>query len=225
MDDTALVELRGVGKSYGSTLVLDTIDLDIHAGESLAITGPSGCGKSTLLNLIGTLDRPTDGTIKLDGRNLDRLDERDLADLRNHTIGFVFQDHHLLPQCTALENALIPALARTNRVGPAALDRAKTLFDEVGLGDRLHHRPYELSGGQRQRVAVVRALINRPKLLLADEPTGSLDEAAAAQTIELLLNMNHKHELTLMVVTHDASIASRVGKRLRLHADGLEPEA
>src|SRR5262249_34509948 len=159
--------------------------------DSLAIIGPSGSGKSTLLNIIGTLDRPTLGTIQLDGQDLTALDDLALADLRNRQVGFIFQGHHLLPQCTVLENVLVPTLASKDRhLRSTAPDRARGLLDRVGLGARLEHRPGQLSGGERQRVAVVRALINQPKLLLADEPTGALDRASAANLAQLLVDLN-----------------------------------
>jgi ABC-type lipoprotein export system ATPase subunit len=177
-----MLELIGVAKSYQSpgdkqgVCVLKDITLKVEKGQSVVIVGPSGSGKSTLLNIIGALDRPTEGRVLFDGRDLAKLDKVELARVRNQQIGFVFQLHHLLPQCTVLENVLVPTLADKDRVSKKEVqERAITLLHRVGLEDWLLHRPGELSGGQRQRVAVVRALINRPKLLLADEPTGSLD--------------------------------------------------
>src|SRR5687767_5644472 len=164
--------------------------------------GPSGSGKSTLLHLLGTLDRPTHGTVRLDGADPFALPEPQLADFRNRSIGFIFQGHHLLPQCTVLENVLIPTLASSDRpLRASAPKRARELLDRVGLAHRLEHRPGQLSGGERQRVAVVRALINQPKLLLADEPTGSLDRASADNMAQLLAELNREQNVTLITVT------------------------
>src|SRR5512135_3899654 len=181
-----LLRLTRVTKRYdapdqaGALLVLDDISLDLPRGESLAIVGPSGSGKSTLLHIMGTLDRPTSGVVVLDGQDLGALEEEQLAMVRNRQIGFVFQAHYLLPQCTVWENVLVPTLACSDAaLRDGAGERAERLLKRVGLGERKSHRPGELSGGERQRVAVVRALINQPQLLLADEPTGSLDHAAA----------------------------------------------
>jgi len=196
--------------------VLDRITLDIACGESLAITGPSGSGKSTALNIIGTLDRPTSGQILLDGRDLSQLDDLELASVRNQQIGFVFQSHYLLPQCTVLENVLVPTLANKSSSRNGAEGRARSLLERVGLGARLQHRPGQLSGGERQRVAVVRALINQPKLLLADEPTGALDRASAHDLGELLVALNREQGVTLIVVTHALDLARRMGRVLEL---------
>jgi len=218
-----LLKLTGVGKSYaapagtGSVTVLDEISVEINAGESVAIVGPSGSGKSTLLNIIGTLDRPSRGVVTLDGRDLTSLDEIQLAQVRNRQIGFVFQAHHLLPQCTVLENVLVPTLAQKPGEKPdGAGERATRLLTKVGLGERLSHRPGQLSGGERQRVAVVRALINQPKLLLADEPTGALDRASAQSLSDLLLRLNQEEGVTLIVVTHAPDLAQRLGRVLEL---------
>ncbi|MBN2182326.1 MAG: ABC transporter ATP-binding protein, partial [Sedimentisphaerales bacterium] len=192
-----MLELIGVTKSYdspseaGSVCVLKDITLKLDTGRSLVIVGPSGSGKSTLLNIIGALDHPTQGQVLLEGRDLTKLNETELAEIRNRRIGFVFQLHHLLPQCTVLENVLIPTLAGKGQISKEqAQERAGNLLERVGLKDYLRYRPGELSGGQRQRVAVVRALINRPKLLLADEPTGSLDRAASETIADLLVELN-----------------------------------
>lgn len=207
-----LLQLVDIGKTYGSgdnaTPVLADINLTVEAGDSLAIVGPSGCGKSTLLNLAGLLDTPTKGQIAFNGEALDGFDEAARAQFRNRSIGFVFQLHHLLPQCTALENVLVPTLAgeRDND----APERAKQLLDRVGLAHRTHHRPGELSGGERQRVAVVRALINRPRLLLADEPTGALSEEGSADLTSLLLELNAEFNMGLVVVTHARDVARRM---------------
>jgi ABC-type lipoprotein export system ATPase subunit len=221
-ETSPIVELVNVTKQYDApdggpaTVVLKDVTLRIAAGESLAIVGPSGSGKSTLLNIIGTLDRPTSGQVVLGSRNLDGLGDEDLASIRRHEIGFVFQLHHLLPQCTALENVLVPALAEGQSVPAETEERARQLLSRVGLQDRLTYRPGQLSGGERQRVAVARALINRPKLLLADEPTGSLDRASSENLGRLLVDLNREEGVTLIVVTHAASIASLMGRALEL---------
>jgi lipoprotein-releasing system ATP-binding protein len=183
--------------------VLRGIDCSLGAGENLAILGPSGCGKSTLLHIIGTLDTPTSGSVTLSGDNPFALDEPRLAEFRNHKIGFIFQDHHLLPQCSAP-----PA---------AAVDRARMLLDRVGLSQRLDHLPAELSGGERQRVAIARALVNRPMLLLADEPTGNLDRTTAASIAELLLELQQQEQTMLIVVTHSMGLAGMLQRRLELN--------
>ena len=214
-----MVELIEVTKDYGEAgqatglHVLKGISLSIGKGQSLVIVGPSGCGKSTLLNIMGGLDHPTSGRVLFDGRDLSKVGDHELAKMRNRDIGFVFQLHHLLPQCTVLENVLIPTLAgREGLATKAVRARAETLLDRVGLKDRMSHRPGELSGGQRQRVAVARALINEPKLLLADEPTGSLDEATSDGITELLVQLNRDEGVTLVVVTHSQKLASRLGR-------------
>src|SRR5205823_5198899 len=172
--------------------------LEIARGESLGIIGPSGSGKSTLLNMMGTLDHPSSGQVLLDGRDLSHLDEDELAKVRNEQIGFIFQAHHLLPQCTVLENVLVPTLANKDRaLRDGAADRAKRWLEKVGLAARVTHQPGQLSGGERQRVAVVRALINQPKLLLADEPTGALDRASAGNLADLLVTLNQQEGVTL----------------------------
>jgi ABC-type lipoprotein export system ATPase subunit len=219
----AFLELRDVAKSYQSVLdgppvsVLNGINLEIQAGESAAIMGPSGSGKSTLLNIIGTLDRPTHGQVLLEGQDLAQLDESDLAGVRNRRIGFIFQSHHLLPQCTVLENVLVPALVCGDAsLRQSAPERARRLLQRVGLGPRANHRPGQLSGGERQRAAVVRGLINQPRLLLADEPTGSLDRAAGEELARLLVELNREEKVTLMVVTHARALAERMARRFQL---------
>ncbi len=218
-----MLELVNIAKSYespgdaGSVCVLKDITLRVKKGQSLVIVGPSGSGKSTLLNIIGALDRPTAGEVLFDGRSLAELDDIELARIRNREIGFVFQLHHLLPQCTVLENVLVPTLTDKDRVSKQmAQKRAVELLQRVGLKDYLLHRPGELSVGQRQRVAVVRALINRPKLLLADEPTGSLDEQTSQNIAELLVELNHSEQVTLIVVTHSLKLAERIGQVMEL---------
>jgi lipoprotein-releasing system ATP-binding protein len=222
-----LVEVNEVGKRYatpegGVQQVLRGVRLTVDAGQSVAIVGPSGSGKSTLLNCIGALDRPDEGSIRIDGQSLEGLGEAELAAIRNRQIGFVFQLHHLLPQCTVLENVLIPTLAGGTPPDDA-LTRAHELLFSVGLGEYENHRPGQLSGGQRQRVAVVRALINQPKVLLADEPTGSLDAASADQIGQLLAEVVRKDKLALIVVTHSLRLANRMQRRYQL-TDGVLTE-
>jgi len=223
-----LLTLSNLSKRYespgsaNSLTVLDNISLQLERGQSLAIVGPSGSGKSTLLQIIGTLDRPTSGTVQLENQDLSQLNDVDLAAVRNRKLGFVFQFHYLLPQCTVLENVLVPTLAKVkaNSSTPAPTEtaeaRAHRLLKRVGLAERLNHRPGELSGGERQRVAVVRALINQPRLLLADEPTGSLDHASAQQLGQLLVELNREEGVTLIVVTHARELAAKMGKQFEL---------
>ncbi len=199
--------------------VLRGVSFECRPGASVAILGPSGSGKSTLLHILGTLDRPTAGAVLLDGEDPFRLDEAQVAAFRNRRLGFVFQDHHLLPQLTALENVLIPLLA-AGRPDRAAVSRAKDLLARVGLGQRLDHRPAELSGGERQRVGVARALICRPKLILADEPTGNLDHTNALAVGRLLIELQREEGAMLVVVTHSRDLAHLLQTRLELD-DGL----
>ena len=227
-----MLELINVEKSYpsptdtGTLIVLKDIILKIERGQSIAIVGPSGSGKSTLLNIIGALDRPTAGQVLFDDKDLTKTDEIELARIRNKEIGFVFQLHHLLPQCTVLENVLVPTLAENNRTKTSdAKDRAVSLLERVGLKDWLLHRPGQLSGGQRQRVAVVRALINQPKLLLADEPTGSLDEHAAQNIAELLVELNQSEQVTLILATHSIKLAEHMDRVLELSQGMLTDKA
>ena len=212
----ALVEVRGVSKSFRTgdhkVRVLDEVHLSVAAQESVAIVGPSGSGKSTLLNLLGTLDQPDQGTIVIDGKNLAMMAGDELAKFRNLNIGFVFQSHHLLPHLTVLENVLVPVLAQVPQVGEKILLRATQLLQRVGLSDREKHLPGRLSGGERQRVAVVRALINQPRLILADEPTGALDRVSAAEVGRLLLELNREHGITLIVATHSEELAARLDR-------------
>ena len=223
-DKAALLELRDLVKSYGGagspeTPVLRGVNLRVDEGDSIAIVGPSGCGKSTLLNIIGTLDSPTSGAVSLGGRDPAAMDEKSLAGLRNSEIGFVFQMHHLLPQCTVFENVLVPTLVHGDAGG--ATERAHALLGRVGLQDRLEHRPGQLSGGERQRVAVVRALINRPRLLLADEPTGALDRDNAARLGDLLVRVNDEDKVALIVVTHSLELAGRMRRHFKLEDGAL----
>ncbi len=221
-----MIELRNVTKTYGlpgsadRVEVLKGISLAVEPGQVMAVVGPSGCGKSTLLNLMGALDVPTTGQVLWEGKDLASLGEKGRARLRNRQIGFVFQMHHLLPQCTALENVLVPTLAgETLGSQDDVLSRARDLLKGVGLGDSMDRLPAELSGGQRQRVAVARALINAPRLLLADEPTGSLDEKTADGIMELLRDLNAAQGLALVVVTHATRLSHRLGRIFEL-ADG-----
>jgi lipoprotein-releasing system ATP-binding protein len=224
-----IVEVRGVTKRYPAQSldtpdVLRDLSLTVHTGDALAIVGPSGSGKSTLLNLIGTLDHPTRGQVIIDGDDVSQMDERRLAVYRGHHVGFIFQDHHLLPQCSAIENVLVPTLAHRSlrKEGDPAL-RAQALLERAGLSDHLHQRPGQLSGGQCQRVAVVRALINKPKLLLADEPTGALDRKSAVALGDLLIELNQSEGVTLIVVTHSDALAERLGRVLHMRDGLLEP--
>ena len=221
-----MLELIDITKGYGIpgmpgyVPVLNSLSLKLAEGQSMAIVGPSGCGKSTLLNLIGALDKPTHGQIRFMGQELTTLDDTGLARIRNRQIGFVFQMHHLLPQCTVLENVLVPTLAYPD---PGKREynhqRAEELIDKMDLKDCIHRRPGELSGGQRQRAAVARALINKPALLLADEPTGSLDHDTAKSVMNLLHGLNQTENVTLVVVTH-ARVLARQFEDVRTIRDG-----
>jgi lipoprotein-releasing system ATP-binding protein len=194
-------------------VVLRGASFSLSAGENLVILGPSGSGKSTLLYIVGTLDRATSGRVELNGQETAQLSEPQLADFRNEQIGFVFQDHHLLPQCSLLENVLLPTIAH-GAADADAVDRAKMLLSRVGLSQRLDHRPAELSGGERQRGAIARALIRCPALLLADEPTGNLDQTSAAAVGNLLLEMQHSEKTMLVVVTHSQELAALFGRKM-----------
>jgi len=222
----AVVSCRGLCKTYGegglNTEVLLGIDLDISKGESVAITGPSGAGKSTLLHLLGGLDSPTDGTVNVDGQDMGELGEAARGRLRNLALGFVYQFHHLLAEFTALENVAMPLLIRGE--APAqALAQAREILQRVALEHRIDHRPGELSGGERQRVAVARALVTRPYCVLADEPTGNLDQKTAGQVFRLLLDIQAELQTSLVVVTHAAELAGRLGRVLHLE-DGVLTE-
>jgi lipoprotein-releasing system ATP-binding protein len=225
------ITLRDVGKTYDAPSgvtpapVLKDISLHIAQGESIAVVGPSGSGKSTLLNIMGALDRPTTGSVHFDGSDLAEMSDRDLAGLRNTEIGFVFQMHHLLPQCTVLENVMIPTLARDRDIDDAVVrNRAEQLLRDVGLSDHAAYFPAQLSGGERQRVAVVRALINKPKLILADEPTGSLDQSSAQGLGRLLIDLNRAEQVTLVVVTHSRELATQMDRVYVLHNGALEQD-
>ena len=211
----------------GPLKVLRDVNLELQPGEALAVMGPSGSGKSTLLHILGTLDRPTSGTVCLDGKDPFSFSEPVLADFRNRHIGFIFQDHHLLPQCSVLENVLIPTLVsplvgvKGGRI--EAETWARELLSRVGLSDRLEHRPAELSGGERQRVAVARALIQHPILLLADEPTGNLDRHTAQSIGNLLLDLHHRELTILIVVTHSAELAGTFPRQMEMLDGTLQP--
>lgn len=229
--DEAFLQITGVAKDYlatdgGSRLsILRDLNLRVSRGEALSIVGPSGSGKSTLLHLLGTLDRPDRGTLVLDGQDLGRLDERELARVRNRAVGFVFQFHYLLPHLTVLENVLVPTLASDDvRMRSEAPARAERLLQRVGLDHRLDHRPGQLSGGERQRAAVVRALINQPKLVLADEPTGALDQKSARELGQLLRELNREEGITLILVTHSLELARSMGRVFEL-TDGTLVES
>ena len=195
--------------------VLRGVSLSMGSGESLAIVGPSGSGKSTLLAILGALDRPTSGTVKLGGVDPFALDDRGLAEFRRDRVGFVFQDHHLLPQLSVLENVLVPLLA-DGKPTSDEIDRARILLDRVGLAERTTHRPAELSGGERQRVAIARALVRSPALVLADEPTGNLDSTTADSIARLLVELPQEHQSILVVVTHSPSLAATMQQQMRI---------
>jgi ABC-type lipoprotein export system ATPase subunit len=223
-----LLKLEHVSKSYRAAegsepvLVLRDVSVEIAPGQSISVIGPSGSGKSTLLNIIGTLDHPDSGHVWLNSEDLSTRDENQLAAIRNREIGFVFQSHHLLPHCTVWENVLVPTLAdKRGRSTSAAEERATRLLGRVGLGARLHHRPGQLSGGERQRVAVVRALVNQPRLLLADEPTGALDRASAEELGTLLAELNREEKVTLIVVTHALGLARQMQRVFELNQGRL----
>ena len=221
IDNAVVLRLENVYKQYESegcspVKVLKNISLTVKRGNSIAIVGPSGCGKSTLLNILGSLDSPTSGNIQLDGQELANLSEPELATVRNQKIGFIFQSHHLLPQCSVLENVLVPTLAEKGKASFDAIERAKQLLERSGLEHRLTHRPSQLSGGECQRVAVVRALINQPSLILADEPTGALDYSNAEAMTELLVKLNLEDQATLIVVTHSTELAAKMGATYKL---------
>ncbi len=221
------VHADGIQKSYptrsGPLVVLRDISLTLSPGDAVAVIGPSGAGKSTLLNILGTLEPPTTGTLHIDGQDPFTLSEPELADFRNRRVGFVFQDHHLLPQCSLLENVLIPTLP--SGTSEQLTGRARELLQRVGLADRLDHLPSELSGGERQRAAIARAMMNKPRLILADEPTGNLDQASADGVANLLLEMHHEQEAVLIVVTHSMALSVRMQRRYEISDGRLTPNA
>jgi ABC-type lipoprotein export system ATPase subunit len=224
-----LLELKNINKIYpaGSEgeakTVLKDVSLKVETGNSLAIVGPSGSGKSTLLNIMGSLDKPTEGEVFFDDQNTSLLSDEELTLLRNRKIGFIFQQHHLLPQCTVMENVLLPTIAgKKGTEKNAALDRGRDLLDRVGLSAYINERPAHLSGGEQQRVAVVRALINQPQLLLADEPTGSLDQETSDKLGKLLGDLNKERNVALIVVTHSLKLAANMQVVCELNNGKLE---
>ncbi len=217
-DTTHHLKISNLSKDFGTIQVLRNISFRFASGSSVAITGPSGSGKSTLLHIIGTLEKPSNGQVEINGTDPFTLSEPELARYRNSVIGFVFQDHHLLPQYSVLENVLIPTLAF--KKNPDVTQQAEDLLKRVGLIDRMSHRPAELSGGERQRVAIARALINRPSILLCDEPTGNLDTTTAANIADLLFELHSLQHNILIVVTHNLELASQFQNRLKL-SDGV----
>jgi ABC-type lipoprotein export system ATPase subunit len=204
-------------------MILNDLNLEVQEGESIAVLGPSGSGKSTLLNLISLLDQANSGQIFFEGKDLNQLKEQEIASYRNQNLGFIFQEHHLLPQLNALENVLLPLLSEKEKKKKKEAEiRAKKLLEEVGLGDVMYQYPSQLSGGECQRVAVVRALIREPKLLLADEPTGSLDQESAEKLGDLLVNINQQQKLSLIVVTHSKELAEKMQKVYRIEEGKLK---
>lgn len=214
-----MIEARNIVKRYGDLEVLKGVSVTINDGEIVAIVGPSGAGKTTLLQIIGTLDTPQSGQVLYDGEDVLRLKQRDMARFRNRNIGFVFQFHQLLPEFTTLENVMIPALIGGDKRADAS-ERARRLLDYLGLTARLDHKPAQLSGGERQRVAVARALINNPKVILADEPSGSLDSQNKQELHKLFFDLRNEFKQTFVIVTHDESLASNVDRVLHMR-DGL----
>lgn len=212
------LKVSGLTKAYPTPseplVILEDLSFEMSCGEALAVMGPSGSGKSTLLHILGSLDQPSSGSVEIAGVDPFVLDADALAEFRNTCVGFIFQDHYLLPQCAALENVLIPTMV--GGADPAAMERARSLLDRVGLADRMTHMPAELSGGERQRVAIARALINRPSLILADEPTGNLDRRSAETIADLLLDLYREENVLLIAVTHSADLAARFPRRADL---------
>ena len=221
-----LIEARNLSRSYGhretegQQIVLDDLSIQIEKGASIAIIGPSGSGKSTLLNLLGTLDKPDRGEILYHGKDLARLSSKELDSFRNNSLGFIFQQHHLLPQFNLIENVLVPTLPGRNDRG--AGKRAEELVRKVGLWEHRYKYPHELSGGECQRTAVVRSLVNNPEIILADEPTGSLDHENSIQLLELLMRFNKEEGVTLIVVTHSSDLAMNLDRTYRLRSGNLE---
>lgn len=220
-----MLKVENISKEYptprGTLKILSDISLSLNPGDAVSIMGPSGSGKSTLLYIVGALEPPSSGTVTLDGRNPFQLKSNELAAFRNKEIGFVFQDHCLLPQCSVLENVLTPTLVAAG--GNNLLHDARSLLDQVGLADRVDHRPAELSGGEKQRVSMARALIMKPKLLLCDEPTGNLDQKSADVVAGLLLDLHKRQQTILLLVTHNSELANRFPQRYELTGQHLQP--
>jgi len=220
-----MLKVENLSKEYstpaGPLRIVSDVSLTLPPGSAVSIMGPSGSGKSTLMNILGCLDQPTAGVYVLDGEDVGSLNDDQLASIRNRKVGFLFQDHCLLPQCSVLENVLIPTLVIKDRA--AYPKRARELLEQVGLGERMEHRPSELSGGEKQRAALARALILQPVLLLCDEPTGNLDEASAGVVADLLLELHRRQETILIVVTHSAELAARFPQRYELRHADLHP--
>tara|TARA_B100000029_G_scaffold490690_1_gene549985 strand:- start:123 stop:788 length:666 start_codon:yes stop_codon:yes gene_type:complete len=219
-----LLEVTNLTKHYrsptGELRILTDVSFSLLAGDAVSIVGPSGSGKSTLLYILGALEQPSKGRISVDGTDPFTLNDRELAAFRNSQVGFVFQDHLLLPQCTVLENVLVPTLV--SKPDPSVVDRARSLLEQVGLAGRMEHRPAELSGGERQRVALARALVQQPPLILCDEPTGNLDRESAEMVSSLLFQLHRQQNNVLLVVTHNAELAAQCPKQYRLNNETLE---